>query len=210
MEFDIYVLIDKLRQKRQLFVSEADFQLELAWVIKEQYPSATVRLEYCPQFDSNMHIDILVILDGQWIPIELKYKTKKYIGRVGDEFYSLKNHSAKDINCYAYLKDIQRIETVQNNVPSFREGYAIFLTNELSYLKEPAVKSVNYYQFSLHENCAKEGILDWGEHTGAGTKGKECNLPIELSGKYQMHWLDYSLIDKTSAGCFKILINKVC
>jgi hypothetical protein len=74
--FDINLVMEKLKSKREIFVSEADFQLELAWIIKEQYPDALVRLEYCPYFNPSMHIDILVIIDNQWIPIELKYKTK--------------------------------------------------------------------------------------------------------------------------------------
>ena len=32
-------------------------------IAKENYPNAKIRLEYCPTFDFNMHIDILVIID---------------------------------------------------------------------------------------------------------------------------------------------------
>ncbi len=209
MEFDIYKLIKELSNKRKLFVSEADFQLELAWLIKSEYPDAIVRLEYCPQFNTNMHIDILVVIDGQWIPIELKYKTKGCKKLVNGEYYNLKNHSAKDVNCYAYLKDIRRIETIRENVSLFKEGYSILLTNELSYMKTPTSKSVNYYEFSIHENSIKHGILDWGENTGEGTKGSACKYPIMLNGEYCMKWNDYSKIDETSTGCFKILINKI-
>lgn len=35
--FDINLVMKKLKSKREIFVSEADFQLELAWIIKEQY-----------------------------------------------------------------------------------------------------------------------------------------------------------------------------
>lgn len=38
---------------------------------------AKVRLEYCPEFDKSMHIDILVIINNKWIPVELKYKTRE-------------------------------------------------------------------------------------------------------------------------------------
>ena len=34
---------------------------------------------FVPDFNTNLHLDILVILDGKWIPIELKYTTKKCI-----------------------------------------------------------------------------------------------------------------------------------
>ena len=58
-------------------MSEADFQLEIAMCIKERYKNAKVLLEYTPKFKPDMHIDILVLLNGEWIPIELKYVTKK-------------------------------------------------------------------------------------------------------------------------------------
>lgn len=209
MNFDIYKLLKDLSKKRKLFVSEADFQLELAWLIKEQYPHAKVRLEYCPKFNTSMHIDILIIVDEQWIPIELKYKTKGCKKIVYGEYYDLKNHSAKDVNCYAYLKDIQRIESIKENVNLFKEGYAVLLTNELSYMKVPTSKNVNYYDFSLHENSIKNGTLDWSENTSDGTKGRNCKCPIVLNGEYKMNWNEYSQIDETSTGCFKILINKI-
>ncbi len=33
--------------------------------------------------------------------------------------------------------------------------------------------------------------------------------PIILNGNYTMKWNDYSKIDDTSTGCFKVLINKI-
>ena len=73
---DMGLIVDRLKNRRKIFVSEADFQLELAWTIKENYPNAKIRLEYCPSFDLNMHIDILVIMNNKCYPIELKYKPK--------------------------------------------------------------------------------------------------------------------------------------
>lgn len=209
MAFNMDKLIAELSNKRKIFVSESDFQLELAWLIKELYPNAVVRMEYCPQFDAAMHIDILVIVDGKWIPIELKYKTKGCQKFVDGEFYHLKTHSAKDVNCYAYLKDIQRIETIKENAPAFQEGYAILITNELSYTKAPASKDVNYYAFSIHEGAIKSGTMDWSEKTGDGTKGRDCRCPIVFNGKYEMKWSTYSKVDSTNTGVFKVLVNKV-
>ena len=98
--FNIESIITNLKQRRQLFVSEADFQLEMAWVIKELYPASKVRLEYTPRFNPDMHIDILVILNNKWIPIELKYKTKARLKlqsyEIDGEYYHLKNHGEKE------------------------------------------------------------------------------------------------------------------
>ncbi len=205
---DINTVIEKLKSRRSIFVSEADFQLELAWTIKELYPAAKVRMEYCPPFDANMHIDILVVLDEKWIPIELKYKTKGCKKTIDNEIYCLKNHGAKDVNCYLYLKDIERIERVRNNVDVFEEGYAILLTNELSYLKRPTRDNVYYYNFSLEEGTKKSGILDWHPNTSAGTK-KNCEDPIHLNDEYHIEWKEYSVIDDTNTGMFKVLLNKI-
>ena len=122
---DMGLIVDRLKNRRKIFVSEADFQLELAWTIKENYPNAKIRLEYCPSFDLNMHIDILVIMNNKWYPIEIKYKTKGCKKIIDNEIFNLKNHSAKDVNSYLYLKDIMRIEKIRDNVKEFDKGYWI-------------------------------------------------------------------------------------
>lgn len=207
-EFNIELIISKLKEKRKIFVSEADFQLEMAWVIKGEYPNAKVRLEYCPSFDFNMHIDILVIIDNKWIPIELKYKTKGCIKNVDDEVFNLKNHGAKDVNCYLYLKDIQRIERIKDNVKEFNAGYTIFVTNELSYTKKPLKDSCIYNQFSLEDGIVKKGLLNWSENASDGTK-KNCEKPIFLKNEYPINWKFYSKLDDSNTGSFMYLVNRI-
>ena len=206
--FDIELVLSKLREKRKLFVSEKDLQLEMAWIIKEEYPKSKVRLEYCPSFDPNMHIDILVIINNKWIPIELKYKTRKCKIKVDGEEFNLKNHGAKDINCYAYLKDIQRIEKVRNSVSNFIMGYTVFITNDLTYTKSPIKENCIYKAFSIHEGVIKKGKMCWTKGASEGTK-KGCEDPITLEDSYKMNWSDYSTIDNTNTGNFVYLINKI-
>ena len=207
-EFNIELIISKLKEKRKIFVSEADFQLEIAWIIKELYPTAKVRMEYCPSFDFNMHIDILVVIDNEWIPIELKYKTKGCSKIIDDEIFNLKNHGAKDVNCYLYLKDIQRIERIRDNVKEFKEGYTIFITNELSYIKVPIKQECVYKDFSLEDNIVKSGILDWSEQASDGTK-KNCEKPIILKNEYPINWRFYSKLDDSNTGIFMYLVNTI-
>lgn len=201
-------MINQLRQKRKIFVSEADLQLELAWIIKNAYPDAKVRLEYCPVFEPNMHIDILVIMNNKWIPIELKYKTKGCCKQVDDEVFNLKNHSAKDVNCYLYLKDIQRIERIKENVSEFSESYTVFLTNDLSYTKHPMKADCIYKDFSLENGAVKTGRLDWSAKASAGTK-KNCEKPIELKGEYPVQWKEYAKIDETDTGMLVYVTNQI-
>lgn len=208
MEIDIYKAIQLLAETRRVFTSEADFQLELAWQLKALYPDAQVRMEYCPPFDKDMHIDILVIKGGKWIPIELKYKTRKCVLKDGEEQFALKDHSAKDVNCYLYLFDIHRIERIKKACPQFVEGYTVMLTNELSYSRPPMRSTCNYADFSLQEGAIKRGTMNWGKHTGPGTM-RGCEAPIVLSGEYPITWNIYSKVDESVAGTFIVLVNRI-
>lgn len=79
LTLDIDEIMYQLSRWRPIFHSEADFQFSLAWLIKEQYPNCDIRLEIVPEFNPNLHLDILVIFEGKWIPIELKYTTKNVL-----------------------------------------------------------------------------------------------------------------------------------
>lgn len=216
MSIDMEKIIEKLQGKRQIFCSEADFQLEMAWVIKEMYRDAKVRLEYVLTFnDKKMHIDILVFINNEWIPIELKYKTKKskkekMTDQITQEVFNLKNQGAKDIGCYLYLKDIMRIESIKQEVKNnFEEGYAVFLTNDETYLNPPQNNDCVYKDFSLEHGITKHGELKWAEHTGAGTK-KGIEDPIILKGIYKMEWNEFSKVnEERSDGTFYYLVTKI-
>ncbi len=208
IDFDMDLIVNKLKQKRKIFVSEADFQLELAWVIKENYPTAKIRLEYPPSFDLNMHIDILVVIDNKWYPIELKYKTKGCKKIIDDEIFNLKNHGAKDVNSYLYLKDIMRIEKVRNNINNFGNGYTMFITNDLSYMKKPLKNNCVYSEFSLEDRIVKKGKMFWSKNTSKGTM-KNCEEPIILKDSYNINWKCYSKLDSENTGTFMYVINEI-
>ena len=149
-----------------------------------------------------MHIDILLITEKGWIPIELKYKTKGGKVKDGDDVYFLANQGAKDIGCYLYLKDIWRIEQIKNelkktNEISFVEGYTVMLTNDLTYCSKPARDDVVYAAFSLHENAEKTGELKW-KNPGEGTARGHENLTLE--GKYPIHWKEYKEVGREVEG----------
>ena len=211
--FDIEKVIKNLSSKRKFFYSESDFQLALAWVIKEIYKdSIDIRMEYCPAFDSSMHIDIVVFIKGnqKWIPIELKYKTKKTEIFDGVNSYELKNHSAKPQNCYKYLRDIERIEKVRAQKSDiFLEGYAIFLTNEISYC-DVSGEDCSYQQFAISEGSKRMGEMKGAENTSDGTK-RGCEENVNLKGKYTMRWKIFSECETVSGegGKFIYLINSI-
>lgn len=213
--FDIEEIIEELKSKRKVFTSEADLQLELAQIIKNKYKNQniTVRLEYCPDFDSQMHIDILVVFNNKWIPIELKYKTRKfdYTDKDGCH-YNLKEQSAQDCGCYDYIKDISRIEKIRDNKKDiFKAGYTIFITNDELYKKGPRSNNVSYAQFSLKDGRENgiSGTLKWNKNING-----ECTNSIELKSKYNIKWDDFSQLESENNECensknFYILYNKI-
>ena len=177
-------------------------------MIKEQYPNCDIRLEFVPEFNPNLHLDILVIVDGKWIPIELKYTTKKCIKTINDEVYMLKEQGAKDQGCYNYLKDIMRIEEFRDKSNKFIEGYTIKITSEMSYLKPPIKANCTYAEFSIDDGTIKTGCMNWSDNTGKGTmRGMEA--PIVLTGIYPINWKEYSKVDDTNSGTFMYLVNTI-
>ncbi len=210
-EFVITEVIDKLKKRRSVFCSEADFQLEFAWTIKELYKDKdiSVRLEYCPCSKDGkitdhgrlMHVDIVVFFGKDRIPIELKYKTKgAEVTDAQGETFVLANHSAKSDNCYWYLKDIKRIETLRDEMEGFAKGYAIMLTNDESYQKSPR-KNCAYKDFAIDKG-PKQGKLEWNTPDGTSLD-KES---IELKSVYPICWEEYS---KVSGKTFWYLVSTI-
>ena len=117
---DIDAVLTQLKNKRPIFHSEADFQFALAWELQQQYPNASLRLEYAPPGDPTKHIDILVRLGNDVYPIELKYKKAKFRAVVNGEQYSLTDHSAQDLGKYDFVKDICRIEAFREHISGQR------------------------------------------------------------------------------------------
>ena len=79
-------IFDFLEQNQELLFNERDFQIHLAsWLRASNNNYDDVDLEYyIPRteldgcaWDSELRLDIVVKKDGEYCPIELKYKTKK-------------------------------------------------------------------------------------------------------------------------------------
>lgn len=209
-EFNINEVIDKLKSKKKVFNSEADFQLEIAMTIKKLYPSSKIVLEYCPRYNTSVYIDILVIIDSKYYyPIELKYKTKETHIVYDDIDYYLKQHSAKNINCYLCLKDIERIEKFKDNEKQFEKGYTIVLTNDLSYLDEPRANS-QYTDFSIHQGAVKKGTMKWNKDSSK-LKSEKYGKEIKLKGNYPLDWKLYSELDSEDGTKekFMYLVNEI-
>lgn len=191
---------------KKIFWSEVDFQLALAWEIKQTLPEADICLERRYMNDSGepMYIDVCVTYQGRLYPIELKYKTRQVeIPDADNQLISLKAHGACDLGRYGFLKDIARIENLSKK-ENFERGFAIILTNDPLYYTANQRKSVDI-EFKIHE----------GKTVGPGTPAwrSEANWtkeypPLTLSGTYTCHWFPYDYpYDKS--GAFKVLICEI-
>ena len=207
-EVDLSVAMDVLRLKRKLFHSEADFQFALAWEIQTRYPDADVRLEYCPVTVPNMHIDILITLNGNVYPVELKYKTLGFDGAVDAEAYHLKSHGAQDIGKYDCLLDLQRTEKYRSALQNFACGFIVWLTNDPLYWSAPKRAGTMAGAFDLSNGSVKSGVLRWAPHTGEGTQ-KNRTEPIRLADAYTIRWHDYSKLSNSRSGRLRYALLKV-
>ena len=175
-----------LAADRPVFYSEKDFQLHLAWELKER--GCDVRLECDPEcFDANAAIDVLVVAPER-VALELKYKTRRLACECGGQAYRLKDHAAEDHARYDAWKDVARLEAVVAAGRAGR-GYAVFLTNNAGYWKagRPGTADAD---FRMQEGRVASGRLVWAGHASAGTM-KNRELPVHLAGRYEARWADY-------------------
>lgn len=198
--------INNLAKKRPAFYSEADFQFSLAWELKTLLPNANIYLErYEPTF--NYYVDIWIEENGEFFPIELKYKTKEDNVVINGQSIILKNHSAIPLGSYDYLKDIHRIENL-SQLPGFKRGFAVMLTNEPMYYGTNTTASA-YNMFKICDGLTKQAnvTMNWGltnkQTPFQATKGRE---PFALKNTYQMQWNSYNNIYKYE---FKYIINEI-
>lgn len=194
---DIIQIIVSLSKVRKLFWSEDDFKFAFATQVQLKFgKAAEVRLEkrYKGENDKNSYTDIVVRLNGKNFPIELKYKTVKgSYADFGNEVVELMTHSAVDLGCYAYLKDINRLEYLAKNDPDFERGFAIILTNEPLYFKDTGRRSV-YEAFKICDGKVVTECLDWDRSNYDLEKlpsWLKSHPAFELTGSYEMNWRDY-------------------
>jgi hypothetical protein len=194
-----------LARRRPVFHSEADFQHELALQIRQDYPAHQVRLEVPSGIEGIGTTDLIVRNAGQTCGIELKYLAKLYAGVVEDEAFRLRNHSAHDIRRYDVIRDIQRLERLNDTIsgPSF----LIVLTNDPAFWKEGGDKATVDAAFRIGHGRTLEGTLGWADHAGAGTMRKR-ETAIKLSGRYQVAWEDYNKLEGVN-GAFRFLAIEV-
>lgn len=159
-------IVSFIQSNGKLLFNERDFQTQLTvWLRQSHNAYDDVALEYyVPKTclgdeyiweQEDLRMGIVVEKDGEFVPVELKYKTKKAqvtLSRFGQEFKDLpevlKKQGAQDHGMYDFWKDVRRIELVRKHFTNVKGGLAVFMTNDEAYTKEPRATS-NNHAFSM-------------------------------------------------------------
>ena len=190
-----------LESNEELLFNERDFQMHLAtWLRKSANDYDDVDVEYyvpkseLPNYvwDSELRLDIVVKKDGEYCPVELKYKTKKVERQISrfdeildDKVVVMKNQGAQDLGMYDFWKDIRRIELVRNRFEKVKGGLAIFVTNDALYTKASRPESNNYL---LNMNEGKHSVIKhWQNENSACAKMKSYKS-FEVEKEYSINW----------------------
>ena len=208
--------MSQLAIRRTFFVSETDFQHELAVELQKQQLDVILELPVRVPVMNTIHVDI-VVYDrnaGIYHPIELKYKTKSDIckGQLGMPQYKLRTHSAQDVNRYLFWKDVYRIEHT-TCIKGFGEGFVIMLTNDDNYWNKPVSNNSIDILFRLNSgNTVKTVMWNVGNSSGNYYVGRVHYDAFVLKRPYRIpKWRlfsnSYSL--KNNNNCFKYLILTV-
>ena len=149
-----------LESNDELLFNERDFQMHLATWLRgsaNRYDDVDVEY-YVPKselenyvWDSELRLDIVVKKDGEYCPVELKYKTKKVERQITrfdevmhDKVVVMKNQGAQDLGMYDFWKDVRRVELVRKRFAKVKGGLAVFVTNDPLYTKASRPTSNNY------------------------------------------------------------------
>ena len=187
----------------RLLYNERDMQMHLASYLLESGKYSGVELEYYVHkdivpgyvWDSELKLDIVVSRQGQYVPVELKYKTKEVARcpiRFGEEidrrFHITKTHSAPDLGRYDFWKDVRRLELVKRRLGNVAGGVALFLTNDGAYLAKGRASS-NNIRFSMAEGYHGRE-RSWLRATRTTVGRPDFLLDHDYSVQWQTHTMD--------------------
>ena len=190
-----------LESYNELLFNERDFQMHLAtWLRNSANHYDDVDVEYyVPKtelgnyiWDSELRLDIVVKKDGEYCPVELKYKTKKVERQISrfdemldDKVVVMKNQGAQDLGMYDFWKDVRRVELVRNRFKNVKGGLAVFVTNDQLYTKASRQNSNNYL-LNMTEG-KHSAIKHWQNEDSACAKMKSYKS-FEVEKEYSIKW----------------------
>ena len=194
-----------LDTNKELLFNERDLQIHLATYLRQTGHYDDVDVEYYVPlselenyiWNNELRIDVLVRKGDEYLPIELKYKTKsvkKRIPRFGEQVASdievMKNQGAQDLGKYDFWKDVRRIEIVRKRFKAIKNGLAVFVTNDPAYLQSGRDLS-NHIKFSMTEGAhGKE--KHWLDKDSTCCK---THPDFDVYNEYSIHWESKTIED---------------
>ena len=188
-----------LESSNELLFNERDFQMHLAtWLRNSANSYDDVDVEYYVPWqelddyiwESELRLDIVVKKDGEYCPVELKYKTKKIerkISRFDEVLHGkvvvMKNQGAQDLGMYDFWKDVRRVELVRKRFKRVKGGLAVFVTNDPLYTKESRQNSNNYL-LNMYEG-KHSSIKHWRNPDSTCAK---THPSFEVEKEYSIEW----------------------
>ena len=182
----------------ELMFNERDLQMHLALHLINSGHYDDVDVEYYVPYEeldnyiwkNELKLDILLRMNQEFLPVELKYKTKKHSKRLlrfGEQLNEavdvLKNQGAQDLGMYDFWKDVRRVELVRNRFTAVKNGLAVFVTNDNQYLNKGKSTS-NNYRFSMEEGL-HDKIRHWQQPNSTCAK---THPNFELDNNYFISW----------------------
>ena len=190
-----------LESNEELLFNERDFQLHLAtWLRNSANCYDDVDVEYYVPWQvldgyvwkSELRLDIVVKKDGEYCPVELKYKTKKVKRKISrfdedltDDVVVMKNQGAQDLGMYDFWKDVRRIELVRNRFAKVKGGLAVFVTNDALYTKASRPESNNYL---LNMNEGKHSVIKHWQNENSACAKMNSYKSFEIEKEYSINW----------------------
>jgi len=186
------------RKGGELLFNERDLQMHLAQHLIGTGHYDDVDMEYYVPYEeldnyiwkNELKLDILLRKGTEYLPVELKYKTKKHtkqLSRFGEQLKRqvdvLKNQGAQDLGMYDFWKDVRRLELVRHRFSSVKKGLAVFVTNDKQYLN-PSKDTSNNHLF-----CMTEGLHGKAKHWQHPESTCARTHPnFNLEHEYTIHW----------------------
>lgn len=196
-----------LKSNHELLFNERDLQMHLAlWLEASDNKYDDVDIEYyVPNselegygdlWDNELRIDIVVRKETEYVPIELKYKTKgvnRQISRFGiklsKEVLVVKNQGAQNLGMYGFWKDVKRIELLRRRFDNIHNGLVVFVTNDEIYVKGSKESSDNYLMNISEGRHSRHKYWQKLE-----SKLAKDNPRFNVETEYSMHW-GFNIID---------------
>lgn len=187
-----------LDTNKELLFNERDLQMHLATFLKQIGHYDDVDVEYYVPlselkgyiWNNELRMDVLVHKGKEFLPIELKYKTKtvrkkllRFGESVAEEIEVMKNQGAQDLGKYDFWKDVRRIEIVRNRFSNIKNGLVVFVTNDPMYLQRGREKS-NHIKLSMTEGIQSKEKY-WLDKDSICCK---THPDFEVEKQYSIHW----------------------